>query len=61
MSDQQLHGLLVTLGDAIRDLPEGKEHRALVDSFFAVVNHMQSKGLIPVSNWHLRSRRTGGA
>ena len=55
MSDQHLNRLLADLGDAIRDIPESKEHRALVDSFFSVIHHLQSKNLIPQGGWKLNS------
>lgn len=57
MKDTQLHNLLVGLADAVRDVPEGKVHQALVDRFVALIAHLESKHLIDRGQWNLGARR----
>jgi hypothetical protein len=60
MNDPHLHQLMIRLADAIREFPECDEHQAIVDRFFAVVAHLQSKDLIDRSgSWNLSSLRRG--
>ncbi len=58
MDDKELLQLLANLADAIRDVPSGTEQIALADHFFALMAHLQSKGVIPQGNWDLTSRRS---
>lgn len=56
--DSELTQLLANLGDAIRNIPAGREHDLLVRRFFAVLNHLIAKGAISSSNtWSLSPRR----
>ena len=56
--DSELTQLLANLGNAIRNIPAGREHDLLVKRFFAVLNHLMTKGAISSSDtWNLSSRR----
>jgi hypothetical protein len=56
MPDSELYRLLVDLADAIRDVPAGDVHQALVDRFFVVVKHLEGKEQIERAGWELKSR-----
>jgi hypothetical protein len=55
--DSELTQLLINLAEAIRKVPEGREHQALVNRFFALLRHLEAKGTISSDSWNLSSRR----
>jgi len=58
MVDSELTQLLINLAEAIRQVPESREHQALVNRFFALLQHLEAKGAISSSgSWNLSSRR----
>ena len=57
MPDTDLHQRLVSLANAIRDVPTSKEHDEITQRFFAVVAHLESIDLIERGQWRLASRR----
>jgi hypothetical protein len=56
MSDEQIHHILEDLADAIREVPAGDKHQAIVDRFFALLAYLESEELIGRYEWHLSSR-----
>ena len=58
MRDDQLTDRLAALAEAIRDVPDGPEHQALVNRFFALIGHLQESGAVDRGDiWNLSSRR----
>lgn len=57
MKDTQLHGLLVSLADAIRDVPQAQVQQALANRVIALLAHLESKDLIERGQWNLGARR----
>ena len=49
--DRQLTQLLARLADAIRKVPAGDVHDDLAHRFFAVISHLDSKGIVQPGNW----------
>jgi hypothetical protein len=57
MVDRELHGRLLRLADAIRNIPDRNERPDLVAAFEAIVWHLQRSGQIPPGPWMLAPRR----
>jgi hypothetical protein len=55
MSDEQIHHILEDLANAIRAVPAGDTHQAIVDRFFALLAYLESQKLIGRYEWRLQS------
>jgi hypothetical protein len=53
--DVVLHAHLVNLANAIREVPPGDIHQGLFHKFVALIQHLESKDLIPKGEWRLAS------
>jgi len=57
MNDAHLLQLLINLADSIRDVPDSQEQRTIAKRCIALIQHLESLGLITGSSWNLGSRR----